>query len=56
VYGINGAAMATIISSSISVFWSDLFLKDMKRLFVMKMKALLFFEPIKFILRFGAKK
>jgi len=55
-YGIKGAAIATVIGYSISVIWSDLFFKEMHKLFIMKVKALLFYEPIKLIFKFGTKK
>lgn len=50
-YGIIGAAIATIISYSISVMWSDLLLKNMNKLFFMKIKALVFFNYFEFLLK-----
>ena len=43
-YGIIGAAIATIISYSISVLWSDLLIRNVRMLFIMKVKALLFYS------------
>lgn len=47
-YGIVGAAIATIISYSVSVLFSDLFFRNeyIHRLFIMKIKALLVFPAI----------
>ena len=43
-YGIAGAAIATIISYSISVLWSDLLIRNVRVLFIMKVKALIFYN------------
>ena len=46
-YGINGAAVATIISYSISVLWSDIVIKKMKILLVMKLRSIFFINLIR---------
>ncbi len=46
-YGINGAAVATIISYSISVLWSDLIIKNVKILLVMKLKSIFLINLLK---------
>jgi len=43
-YGITGAAISTIISYSISVLWSDLLIRNIRMLFIMKLKALIFYN------------
>ena len=50
-YGIKGAAIATIISYAISVLLSDLFFKSMNQLFWMKIKALLFLSSFQYFLK-----
>jgi O-antigen/teichoic acid export membrane protein len=52
-YGITGAAIATIISYSISVLWSDLLIRNLRVLFIMKVKALIFYN---FFNRYSLKK
>jgi len=51
-YGVKGAAIATILSYSISVMWSDMFFKDIGRLFFMKIKALFFYDQITFAVNY----
>jgi O-antigen/teichoic acid export membrane protein len=50
-YGIKGAAIATIISYTISVLLSDLFFKNMNQLFWMKIKALLLLSTFQYFLK-----
>jgi O-antigen/teichoic acid export membrane protein len=46
-YGINGAAVASIISYSISVIWTDFLIKNMKNLLIMKLKAVFLINIMK---------
>ena len=50
-FGIKGAAIATIISYAISVLLSDLFFKSMNQLFWMKIKALFFLNSFQYFLK-----
>lgn len=46
-YGINGAAVAKIISYSISVLWSDIVIKKMKILLLIKLRSIFFINLIR---------
>ncbi|WP_308133709.1 flippase [Thiothrix subterranea] len=46
-YGINGAAIATIISYSISVLWSDVAMQSIRFLLVMKLKSIFLVNSIR---------
>ena len=49
-FGINGAAISTLISYSIQVYFSNLFFRKTRNLFYMQTNALFLIYPIKFLL------
>jgi len=49
-YGINGAAISTLISYSIQVYFSNLVFKKTRNLFYMQTNALLLIYPFKYLL------
>ncbi len=51
IYGIEGAAIATIISYSISVLWSDLLFRSLKKIFIMKIRSITLSGYLKLLMR-----
>lgn len=46
-FGINGAAWATLIAQSVSAFWSDIFFIKTRTTFKMKIRTMIFFPYLK---------
>ena len=55
IYGINGAAISTLIAYSIQVYFSNLFFKKTRQFFYLQTNALFLIYPLKYCINFVKK-